>query len=87
MKLLKKRIEKELGVPTYYPANGTIMNIPVGSSVDVEIPVEILEKIAPPDKSELEVSLKLRIDEESGRSERIVVAGVEDMGVSSGKGP
>lgn len=80
MQALKKRIEKELGIPTFHPANGTIMNVPTCSTVNVEVAKGLLAPVFLLNKTEADVSLKLCANmEESAKGRKVVVLGIEDM--------
>lgn len=73
MKVLKKKIEKELNIPTYYPANGTVINIPLSNTVKLEIPNNLIKKTSG------NVFLKMKIEYSGKLKENISVVDCEEI--------
>ncbi|KAL0265568.1 UNVERIFIED_CONTAM: hypothetical protein PYX00_011280 [Menopon gallinae] len=79
MKALKRRIEKELHVPTFYPRNGTMIGIRDSNTVSVDVSRSLLKKVFCLSSSfQEDLSLRLYMSME-GRGKKAAVADIEDL--------
>lgn len=79
MKVLKKRVEKELRIPTCYPKNGTMIAIRDSNVVNVEVPRPLLKKVFSMSVSHQEnLSIILSMNVES-RSKKVSIVDVENL--------
>ncbi|KAF7684119.1 Integrator complex subunit 11 [Astathelohania contejeani] len=61
MKALRRKIQDNLNIPTYFPGNGSIITIPSNNTVSLKIETELLRKIIKKTESSKEVNLKISV--------------------------
>lgn len=67
MKILKKSIEGRFGIPTFLPANGTLINIPSRSTVTLRVEREKISKYFKPNLSKNEVCLRVKLSKNTNK--------------------
>ncbi|KAG5860300.1 putative RNA-processing beta-lactamase-fold exonuclease [Encephalitozoon hellem] len=68
MKQLKRSIEERFGIPTFLPPNGTLINIPLKSTVNLRIRKESISRYFRPNLSKSTVSLRMKLSSEKKRN-------------------
>ncbi|ORD95112.1 Cleavage and polyadenylation specificity factor subunit [Enterospora canceri] len=74
MQSLKNKIDEELGIPVYHPANGVMIEIPRQRNVAVRVKRELIEKHVILDQNEQEIDLCLEVEKEG---EKVVVKSIQ----------